>query len=180
MASFNFSMQPMYDPAAVQPMRDELTAVGFKELLAPEEVDVALSNHNDETTLLMINSVCGCAAGSARPGVTLALQHERIPDHFTTVFAGQDKAATEHARRTYLAEFPPSSPAMALLKNGKVLFMLHRRNIEGRSPEQIAGALTKVFDQHCSRKGPALSPEQYEKLVHAVTCGSKIPRFAEY
>ena len=178
MASFSLYNQPMYDPAAVQPMRDELTAAGFEELLAPEAVDTALQNHSEETTLVFINSVCGCAAGSARPGVTLALQHQVIPDHLTTVFAGQDRAAVDRVRQHYLAEFPPSSPSLALFKNGKPVYMMHRREIEGRSPEDIASRLVKVFNQYCKRQWPSISAEQFAQLQHAVACGSKIPRFA--
>lgn len=174
----NDNLPPMYDPTAVQPMRDELTATGFEELLTPEAVDQTLAAQNGETILLMVNSVCGCAAGSARPGATLALQHHTIPDRFVTVFAGQDRAAVEHVRRTYLAEVPPSSPSMALFKNGKPIYVMHRREIEGRPDTMIANALTKVFEQHCARKGPAISPQAYEQLTHAVACGSTIPRYA--
>lgn len=174
----NDNLPPMYDPTAVQPMREELTATGFEELLTPEAVDRALAVNSNETILLMVNSVCGCAAGSARPGATLALQHHTIPDRFVTVFAGQDRAAVEHVRRTYLAEVPPSSPAMALFKNGKPIYVMHRREIEGRPDTMIASALRKVFEQHCTRKGPAISPQAYEQLTHAVACGSTIPRYA--
>ncbi len=177
MASFSLYHQPMYDPAAVQPMRDELTAAGFEELLAPEAVDDALQNHSGETTLVFVNSVCGCAAGSARPGVTLALQHRLIPNRMTTVFAGQDRAAVDRVRQHYLSEFPPSSPSLALFQNGKAIYMMQRREIEGRSPEDIAHRLIKVFDQYCQRPGPSISPEQFAQLQHAVACGSKIPRF---
>ena len=100
---FNINIQaPMYDPAAVQPMRDELVYVGFKELTTPEEVDEVLSQQNDETTFVFINSVCGCAAGSARPGVSIALQGKIIPDNIVTVFAGQDKDAVDTVRTKYL------------------------------------------------------------------------------
>jgi len=176
---FPISQQPTYAPEAVEPMRNELIAVGFQELLTPEDVDRVLDDNNEETVLVMINSVCGCAAGSARPGVTLALQHHIIPDRLVTVFAGQDKAAAANLRQQYLNEFPPSSPFVALMKNGKVLFILHRHDIEGRSPEEIANILTRVFEQKCSKKGPSISPEDYAQLVHAVACGSKIPMFGD-
>ena len=173
---FNINMNaPMYDPAAVQPMRDELVYVGFQELKTPEEVDGILSLRNDETNFVFINSVCGCAAGSARPGISLALQGEKIPDNIVTVFAGQDKMAVDTVRRKYLSNFPPSSPSAALIKNGEVLFMLPRHHIEGRSPEQIASILRGVFEEHCSKDGPSISKERYDKLVHAKMCGSKIP-----
>jgi putative YphP/YqiW family bacilliredoxin len=176
---FPISQQPTYDPEAVQPMRDELIAVGFEELITPEDVDTVLNNNDEETVLVLINSVCGCAAGSARPGVSVALQHNIIPDRLVTVFAGQDKAAVAHLRQQYLNEFPPSSPSVALMKERKVLFILHRQDIEGRSPEEIANKLAMVFEQKCSKKGPSISPEDYAQLVHAVACGSKIPVFGD-
>lgn len=173
---FNINMNsPMYDPAAVQPMRDELVYVGFSELLTPEEVDQVLGVNNDETTFVFINSVCGCAAGSARPGVSMALQGNIIPDNIVTVFAGQDKAAVNSVRTKYLSDFPPSSPSAALLKNGEILFMLPRHHIEGRTPEQINSILQHVFNEHCEKAGPSISKDKYDKLIHAKMCGSKIP-----
>ena len=177
MSQIPIYMQPTYDPVAVQPMRDELIAVGFDELLTPEDVDNTFGQKDDKTVLMVINSVCGCAAGSARPGVCEALQNEVIPDKLTTVFAGQDKAAVAHVRESYLGEFPPSSPAMALLKNGEVLFMLHRHQIEGHSYDQIAEGLKSVFNELCDREGPSITPEQYAQVKHAKACGSQIPRF---
>ena len=177
MAFFSLNNQPMYDPAAVQPMRDELLATRFKELLTPEDVDQALLKNPDKTVFVVVNSVCGCAAGSARPGANLALQHKVIPDELYTVFAGQEKLAVSHLRKTYLSQFTPSSPCMALLKNGEVLFMLHRYEIEGRTHEQIAGALAAAFDEFCSRQGPSIAPEQFEQVMHAKFCGSQVPRF---
>lgn len=169
------SKPPIYDPEAVQPMRDELVYCGFEELTTPQKVEEVLSKKNDETVLVMINSVCGCAAGSARPAVTLATQHKVIPDRLTTVFAGQDRDAVDHLRQNYLGQFPPSSPAIAMFKNGEVISILHRMNIEGRYPEEIASDLTKAFDEHCKNEGPSISKEKYDKLVHARQCGSKIP-----
>lgn len=166
---------PMYDPRAVQPMRDELLYVGFEELTTTEKVDEVLSKNNDETTFVFINSVCGCAAGSARPGVSLALQGKIVPDNIATVFAGQDKEAVATVREKYLTQYPPSSPSAALLKNGEVLFMLPRHHIEGRTPEDIAAILTQVFQEKCSKEGPSISKEKYDKLIHAKMCGSKIP-----
>jgi putative YphP/YqiW family bacilliredoxin len=171
--------QPTYDPAAVQPMRDELTSAGFEELLTPEDVDRVMGSQDDETVIVMVNSVCGCAAGSARPGVTLALQHGTIPDRLATVFAGQDKAALSHLRQEYLGDFLPSSPFVAVTKNSKVLFVLNRQDIEGRNPEEIASRLTGAFDQECSKQGPSITPEAYAELVHAIACGSSIPRFGD-
>jgi putative YphP/YqiW family bacilliredoxin len=168
---------PMYDPDAVQPMRDELIAFGFQEMKSPEEVDQLLGQSKG-TTLVFINSVCGCAAGSARPGVGAALQHKVIPDNMVTSFAGQEKDAVDRVRQHYLGEYPPSSPSMALFKDGKVVYMMERHMIEGRSPDQIAAQLVRVFDQFCSKQGPSISPEEYSQVRHAVACGSTIPRFS--
>ena len=174
---FNINQRgPLYDPDAVQPMREELTYVGFQELTVPEEVDQILSAKDNKTKFVVINSVCGCAAGSARPGATLALQHRVIPDQYLTIFAGQDRDAVDLLRNKFLSEYPPSSPSMALIKNGEVVFMMPRHHIEGRSHEEIAHILKQVFEIHCSKKGPSISAEEYEKLVHAKTCGSQIPR----
>ncbi len=174
---FNFtSKPPLYDVDAVQPMRDELVAVGFEELLTPEQVDNAITENENETVLVMINSVCGCAAGSARPGVSLALQHNIIPDKLYTVFAGQERDAVEKVR-SYIKNFPPSSPGAALFKNGEVLFMLQRFDIEGYGPEHIANELKSVFDEHCTKEGPSISPDNFAKVMHAKACGSKIPLF---
>ncbi len=137
-----------YDPAMVQPMREELTQIGFEELLTPEAVDEALSAA-DGTVLVVVNSVCGCGAGSARPGVRLALEHSTRPGRLTTVFAGMETDAVERARG-YFAGYPPSSPQMGLFKDGRLMYMLERSDIEGRLPEAIAADLRAVFDQHCT------------------------------
>lgn len=131
----------------VQPMRDELTRLGIKELRTPEEVEQHLPNAKG-TALVVVNSVCGCAAGQARPGVGLALQHEVTPDHLYTVFAGQDKEATAKARE-YFAPYPPSSPSIALMKDGKLVHFIERHQIENRSAEEIASDLTAAFDRFC-------------------------------
>ncbi len=169
------SRPPIYDPEAVQPMRDELVYCGFEELTTTEKVDEVVGAKNDQTVLVMINSVCGCAAGSARPGVTEAVQHTVIPDRITTIFAGQDRDAIDHFRQIYMPDVPPSSPSMALLKNGEVLYSMPRMNIEGRYPDQIAGDLRNAFDKFASKEGPSISKEKYDKLVHARACGSRIP-----
>lgn len=166
---------PLYDPEAVQPMRDELLFVGFEELTTPGDVERVLGAENNETILVIINSVCGCAAGSARPGVTDSLQHSVIPDKFVTVFAGQDRDAVDHLRNNFLSEYPPSSPSIALVKNGNVIFMMPRHHIEGRSSEEVSNILIKIYHEYCNNKGPSISKEEYEKLVHARSCGSKIP-----
>lgn len=166
---------PIYDPVAVQPMRDELVYVGFKEMLTPEEVHIYLDRNDDKTVLVFINSVCGCAAGSARPGVTLALQNKKIPDHLTTVFAGQDRDAVDEFRAKYLPGIAPSSPFIALLKNGELIFVMQRYDIEGKTHEMVANELIDTFDTYCSGEGPSISPEEYAKLLHFKACGSKIP-----
>lgn len=170
------SRSPIYDPEAVQPMRDELTAAGFLEMLTPADVD-AFVGKKEGTVLVMINSVCGCAAGSARPGVTLALQNNIIPDRIVTVFAGQDRDAVDHLRNNYLPNIPPSSPFMALFKNGELVFLMQRMNIEGKTAEMVADELISAFNQHCTKTGPSVSKEQYEAILHAKACGSKIPKY---
>lgn len=166
---------PIYDPVAVQPMRDELTGAGFTELLTPADVDMFVGKNKDKTVLVFINSVCGCAAGSARPGVTLALQNKIIPDVLLTTFAGQDRDAVDFFRQNYLPGIPPSSPFIALFKNGELIHVLQRYNIEGRTADDIASELAMVFNKHCTRQGPSVPPEVYEKLPQFKRCGSKIP-----
>jgi putative YphP/YqiW family bacilliredoxin len=137
----------MYDERFVTPMREELTQLGVEEMRTPEEVDAKLTDPKG-TTLVVVNSVCGCAARNARPAVARALQHPVKPDRFTTVFAGQDVLATQKAR-SYFVGYPPSSPQIALLKNGKLVFMLERHQIEGRTANEIAEDLTGAFDRYC-------------------------------
>jgi putative YphP/YqiW family bacilliredoxin len=128
-------------------MKSDLTQVGFEELISPENVDAVL-NEKSGSVLLVINSVCGCAAGNARPGVKKAIQHIKKPSKLTTVFAGVDREATEQARK-YLLPYPPSSPAIALFKDGKLVHMLERHHIEGRPADMIAENLKMAFDQFC-------------------------------
>lgn len=137
-----------YDPRLVQPMREELTRIGFTELMTPDDVDAALAV-KDETVLLVVNSVCGCAAGKARPGVTLALRQGPRPGRLATVFAGMEVDATQRARE-YFEGYPPSSPQIALLKNGRLLHMLERKDIEGRDAPDIAEDLAGAFATFCS------------------------------
>ena len=134
-----------YPPMMVQPMREELTRLGFHELKTPEEVDRAVAEAS-EPMLLVVNSICGCAAGVARPGVALSLKNPAAPKRLATVFAGQDIEATARAR-SYFEGFPPSSPQVAILSNRRVLFMLQRHEIEGRTPEQVAQALTSAYEK---------------------------------
>jgi putative YphP/YqiW family bacilliredoxin len=131
----------------IQPMRDELTSIGFKELRTPEEVEEHLPNAKG-TALVFVNSVCGCAGGIARPAARLALQHEVKPDHLFTVFAGQDKEASAKARE-YFAPYPPSSPSIALMKDGELVHFIERHQIEYHSAEEIAANLVAAFEQHC-------------------------------
>lgn len=133
-------------------MRAELTRLGVKELRTPDQVDEAVQSKG--TVMIVVNSVCGCAAGKARPGIALALQHGRRPDLATTVFAGGDVEATDRARQ-YFAPYPPSSPSIGLLHDGKLVFMMERRDIENRDAASIAARLTAAFDEHCSELTPA-------------------------
>ena len=137
-----------YDPRLVQPMREEMTRIGAKELTTVADVDAALGDAQG-TMLVFVNSVCGCAAGNARPALTLALKHPVIPAQVVTVFAGQDLEAAARARQ-YFGEYQPSSPSMALLRDGDVMYFVHRHQIEGRSPQAIASDLTAAFDRFCA------------------------------
>ena len=139
----------MYPEFFVAPMRDELTRLGVVEWRTPEDVERGLSADSG-TVMVVVNSVCGCAAGRARPGVALALQHGVTPDVVATVFAGADIEATERARG-YFTGYPPSSPAVAILRNGQLLYMLERHQIENQEAPAIAGQLTAAFDEHCAR-----------------------------
>jgi len=138
----------MYPEHIVKPMRAELAEKGFAELTTAEDVKSVL-NKNEGTTLLVVNSVCGCAAGGARPGVLMSLQHTKKPDNCVTVFAGVDQEATKTARE-FLLPYPPSSPAIALFKDGKIVHMLERHHIEGRSPQMIAQSLAMAYEQYCN------------------------------
>ncbi len=174
---FNISSRPpMYDQNAVQPMRDELKAVGFTELLNTKEVDEAIKQNNNKTVLVMINSVCGCAAGSARPGISLALQNDIIPDKLYTGFAGQERDAVDRIREL-IGNHPPSSPSVALFKNGELVHFMHRHEIEGNMPQQISDYWRKIFNEQCSKQGPSIPAEHFAKVMHAKACGSKIPLY---
>lgn len=137
----------MYPPELVAPMSKDLTDNGFEGLTTPAEVDAVLDNM-EGTVLLVVNSVCGCAAGMARPGVKLSLTHTKRPDKATTVFAGVDKEATERARE-YLLPYPPSSPSVALFKDGELVHFIERHHIEGNSAEAIANNLAMAYDRFC-------------------------------
>ena len=137
-----------YPEIMIRPMREDLTRLGVEELRTPAAVDETVKNSKG-TLLVVVNSICGCAAGKARPGVALALQHDVKPDKVATVFAGADIEATERAR-SYFTGYGPSSPSIALLKDGELVYMLERWQIEGRDATQIATELTKAFDEHCA------------------------------
>jgi putative YphP/YqiW family bacilliredoxin len=136
----------MYDPVMVQPMREELTSLGVKELKTSEEVDQAMKTQG--TTLVFVNSVCGCAAGSARPGLRLSLMNEKKPANMVTVFAGMETEATARARE-YFRPYRPSSPQIALMKDGQLLKMVQRQDIEGKNPQQVAETLSAAFEEFC-------------------------------
>ena len=136
----------MYPAELVKPMREDLTKVGFEELHTAEAVDAALAKEG--TTLVVVNSVCGCAAANARPGARMSLQNAKRPDHIVTVFAGVDKEAVDQARG-HMIPFPPSSPSMALFKNGELVHMLERHHIEGRPAEIIAENLVDAYNEYC-------------------------------
>ena len=141
-----------YPDYLTAPMRQELTMLGVQECRTAEAVDAALNAEG--VVMMVVNSVCGCAAGKARPGIAMALEHPNRPDHLASVFAGADIEATERAR-SFMTGFPPSSPSIALLRDGKLLYMIERRDIEVRSAEAIADMLTMAFDKYCSKETAA-------------------------
>jgi putative YphP/YqiW family bacilliredoxin len=139
-----------YPEEFIGPMRQELTRLGVQETRTPEDVDAMLGPHGG-TVMMVINSMCGCAAGRARPGIALSLRHSLLPEKVATVFAGGDLEATARVRE-YLHDYPPSSPSVALFKDGKPVFMLHRHQIEQRDATEIAKFLTEAFDQFCVKQ----------------------------
>ena len=139
----------MYDPVMIQPFRDELTQVGVKELMTAQEVDSTITN-NKGTLLVVVNSVCGCAAGKARPAIRKALAHKAKPNAMVSVFAGQEKEATAQLRDRWLQGIPPSSPSIALYKGSELVHFIPRYKIEGRIMEEIAADLTSAFDEYCN------------------------------
>ena len=138
-----------YSELMIRSMREELTRIGVEELRTAEAVDDTLANSNG-TVMVVVNSICGCAAGKARPGIAHALRHSVRPDKVATVFAGADIEATERAR-SYFTGYEPSSPSIALLKDGKLVWMLERRQIEGKDAGQVASELTQAFDRYCAK-----------------------------
>lgn len=136
----------MFMSDVVSVARQDMEEAGYEQLMSPEDVDNALER--DGTTLVMINSVCGCAGGVARPAAANAIHYDKRPDHLVTVFAGQDREATEQAR-TFFGEYPPSSPSFAFLKDGEIVTMIERHDIEGFSPVDVMNKLQSIFDEHC-------------------------------
>ena len=136
-----------YPEVLIKPMRDELTQLGVLETRTPEQVDAAVKQPG--TVMVIVNSVCGCAAGKARPGIAIALKNKTLPDRVVTVFAGADIEATDHARG-YFKGYPPSSPSVGLLRDGELVYILQRHQIEGREAPQIATELTAAFDRYCT------------------------------
>jgi len=167
------ALPPIYDPEAVAPMWQELAAVGVEPLNTPEQVDEVLKS-GVGSALVVVNSVCGCAAGQARPGVMLALQNPVIPDRYVTVFAGVDRDAVERARE-YMAPYPPSSPSIGLFKEGKLVFVLQRHDLQQMNEDQVSAALRKAFDAHCTKAGPSIDTEKFKQIRPYQGCGSQIP-----
>ncbi|MGA9996085.1 MAG: BrxA/BrxB family bacilliredoxin [Pyrinomonadaceae bacterium] len=144
-----------YPEFMIHPMREELTRLGFEELKTPEQVDAAVKE-TEGTLMIVVNSVCGCAAGKARPGIALALRHSVRPDRLATVFAGADIESTEKAR-DYFTGYQPSSPSIALMKDGKLVYIMERYQIEGKGPMEIANELAQAFNEHCVTSSAAAS-----------------------
>ncbi|MBD3402981.1 BrxA/BrxB family bacilliredoxin [candidate division GN15 bacterium] len=170
-------MPSRYDREAVTFMWKELEQIGVEPLTTAEAVEAAV-NQKSGTTLLVVNSVCGCAAGMARPGVALALQNQVIPDRLATVFAGVDMEATQRAREL-MPEVKPSSPSVFLFKDGKLVHAVHRHDIEGRHPQDVADSLQAAFNEHCERKGPSVAPEVLMKvfnLKESPACGTSFEK----
>ena len=167
------ALPSVYDRDAVEPMWKELAAVGVEPLTTPEQVDAALGAPAG-TVLVFVNSICGCAAGQARPGAMLALQNAVIPDRSVTVFAGVDRDAVNKARE-YMAAYPPSSPSIGLFKDGRQVMMLQRTDLQQMNEDQVASALARAFDAHCAKPGPSVDAETFKRLRPYRGCGSQIP-----
>jgi putative YphP/YqiW family bacilliredoxin len=168
MDSYNLTkiiQQASYDAVTVQPMRDELTSVGCIELITPQDVDNALGRNDDKTILVVINSVCGCSAGSGRPGVMIALQNNIIPDALYTLFGGMEKDAIDRYRNKYLPSHETSSPHIALFRNGEPVVIFKRSDIDGHSAKNIAIELVAIFNKECSNTGPSISAKDFENTT---------------
>ncbi len=156
----NRSLAPTYSEEIAAPFRQELTESGFEQLLTPEDVDKALNKKDDKVTLVILNSVCGCAARGARPGALLSLFNEVVPDNLLTLFAGMEKPAVNYFRENFLPGITPTSPNIALFRNGELIEMLQRHQIEGKPAGQIAAELVDVYNKECKHK---YSDEEVEK-----------------
>lgn len=143
---------PTYSEEVATPFREELTSAGFEQLLTPEDVDKALNKKDGKTTLVVLNSVCGCAARAARPGVLLSLFNEVVPDNLVTIFAGMEKEAVNYFRKNFLLGITPTSPNIALFKDGELIEIMQRHQIEGKSAGQIAQELATLYDKECNKK----------------------------
>jgi putative YphP/YqiW family bacilliredoxin len=164
-----------YPDAMVDPMREELTRLGVDELKTADEVDAAFADAEDETMLLVINSVCGCAAGNARPAVAMAREADVQPDRYVTVFAGADEEATERVREQYLAGIPPSSPFLALFRDGQPVYVVERKHIEGRSANAIAADLVEAFEAHCTDDEPSSDAPTRPDTGSSADAGNGLP-----
>lgn len=158
---------PTYSAEVVQPFRNELTAVGFVELFTPADVDAALNKQDDKAVLVVLNSVCGCAAGKARPGVILSMLNELVPDEYVSIFAGMEKEAVEHFRQHYLQGYTPSSPNIALFRNGKLLHLLQRYQVEGKNAGEIATDLTAAYVQFCQLRNSAEKADKVRQYIES-------------
>jgi putative YphP/YqiW family bacilliredoxin len=156
---------PSYSSFVVQPFREELTDVNFKELLTPADVDEALNRQDDKIILTVVNSVCGCSARSARPGTILSMLNDVVPDEYVTLFAGMEKEAVSHFREKYLPGLTPSSPNIAIFKNGQLVHILHRYEIEGKNAVEIAQDLAGAYAKFCTKKNSA---EEIAKLKNHI------------
>ena len=156
---------PTYPADVAQPFRDELTGINFQELLTPADVDAALNKQDDKVVLVILNSVCGCAARSARPGTIFSLLNDVVPDQYATVFAGMEKEAVEHFRAKYLEGLTPSSPNIALFKNGQLLHIHERYQIEGKNAGQIAQELVSAYDKFCSKQNSSEEKENVKNYL---------------
>ena len=167
-------MPPVYDPESVRPMWEELVEVGVRPLQTSEEVDAGIGAEG--VSIVVINSVCGCAAGNCRPGVMLALQNDLIPDNLSTVFAGVDSEATQRVRE-HMGEMPHSSPNIVLFKEGEPFWAMQRHHIEQLTAVDIANELQKIFVEHCTAQGPSIPKEKFEAVSPVKQCGSSIPLY---
>lgn len=161
------NQSPSYPEEMVQPFREDLTEAGFRELMTPAAVDAALDRKDDKIVLVMVNSVCGCSARSARPGTLLSLLNSTVPDELVTVFAGMEKDAVSHFREKYLPGVTPSSPNVAVIKNGSLVHLLPRHEIERQTAAQIAGELAEIYDRVCNKVTDKAAQQKLEAWLES-------------